>query len=198
VALAGSSASIRANVEGEDEPPGFGHQPQAGQDGDTAHAAGQGQQVARGAAADGGKQDRAEELDRADRREREPVHSQVEQRVHHGQDGAQAREDPALVGGRGTQHPPGPAPGREHDRRRRDPQPRHAQDVDPREQQHRERRPEVVEDRTDQEVRRGREPLHHGPSVDLDRHPAMVVGRWPSRQGPVMVKGPYCLGIGGG
>ena len=58
------------------------------------------------------------------------------------------------------QRAPRPAPEREHERGGGDPQPRHPERVDAHEQQHREGRPEVVEDRAADEVDVGRNALH--------------------------------------
>jgi hypothetical protein len=97
----------------------------------------QGSGVAAGPRAGRGQDHGAEELDRADRRQRQPVHREVERRVHHREHQAQRQQVPALAGAEPADEPPGPAPEREHDRRAGDPQPGHPEHVDPGEQQHR-------------------------------------------------------------
>jgi DNA-binding Lrp family transcriptional regulator len=58
----------------------------------------QGEHVAAGPCADGGQDHRAQELDRAHGRQRQPVDGEVEQQVHRGEDDAQAGEHQPLTG----------------------------------------------------------------------------------------------------
>ena len=128
-----------------------------GEHGDAADGERKRDQVARGAGAGRGEHDRAEELDRADRGERQPVDGQVEQRVHGGEHGAEREQHPPPVRRGVAKHPPRSAPEREHHGRGGDPQPGHAEHLDVREQQHRQRRAEVVEDRAGEEERARRQ-----------------------------------------
>jgi hypothetical protein len=102
--------------EGEQVPqrlPGELHRSQDGYPADGQH---QGEHVAAAPCAGGGQDDHAQELDRAHRSQREPVDGEIEQRVHRGQDGAQAGEhQPLPAAGRG-EDPPGAAPDGEHNR----------------------------------------------------------------------------------
>jgi hypothetical protein len=92
------------------------------------------------------ERDDRQELDRRDGREREAVDREVEPHVHHREHRAPAQDQRV---GQPRERPP---PRREHGRRGGDPQPGDAERVDPGEQQHRERRAEVVEDGGDEEV----------------------------------------------
>src|SRR5207344_355450 len=74
-----------------------------------------------------------------------------------------------------VERPPRAAPEREDGRRRRDPQPRDTQSLGAREQQNRERRPEVEKDRThDQEARRW---SLSGPSATFGSEPSRAPRR---------------------
>ena len=112
-----------------------------------------------------GEHDHRQELDRRDRGQRQPVDRRVEAAVHDRQH--EAPGDHVAI----AQQVPGPPPGGEDQRGRGDPQPRHPEHVDAREQQHGERRAEVVEDGADDEGQacthdqqdRRREPHREGP-----------------------------------
>jgi hypothetical protein len=111
------------------------------------------EEVAAAARADRGQDDDGKELDRGDGAEWQPVDGQVEQAVHHREHRGPGAEQPP---GSTVEHPPdppGPAPHGEDQRSGGDAQPRHSQGLDAGEQEHRERRPEVVEDRRHHEVR---------------------------------------------
>ena len=108
--------------------------------------------VAPDTGADQGQDDRADELDRRHRRERQVVDREVEARVHRREHRAEADDQRAAPAIEREQLPPRPAPDREDQRGRGDPQPGDAEHVDPGEQQHGERRPQVVEDRAAREV----------------------------------------------
>ena len=122
---------------------------------DARHRERQGGEVARRACAERRERDDRQELDRGDRAEREPVDRRVEADVHQRQDRAPGEQQPAPVAILRGVRAPRPAPQREDQRRGRDPQPRHAEHVDAREEQHGERGAEVVEDRADEEVQMG-------------------------------------------
>jgi ribonuclease E len=102
--------------------------------------------------AEHGQQHRPQELDRSHGRERQAVDRDVDARVHRGEHHAERRDQPAALPVEAAQRPPRPAPEREYDGGRRDAQPGDAEHVDPREEQHGEGRPEVVEERADPEV----------------------------------------------
>ena len=87
--------------------------------------------------------------------ERQPVDREVEAAVHQREHAAELR---AASRSRSSGH--GRRQAREHHRRGRDPQPGGAERPDADEQQHGERRAEVVEDGADGEVGVGREPPH--------------------------------------
>ena len=105
-----------------------------------------------------GERDYGQEFDRRDRAERQPVDRQVEAHVHHRQDGAPGDKRPPASLVETGDEPPRSPPDREDGSRGGDPEPGDAEDVDPCEEQHRERRPEVVEDRAADEVGVRREP----------------------------------------
>ena len=84
--------------------------------------------------------------------ERQPVDREVEAAVHQREHGAPGQQQPPAVAVE-PREAARPAPEREDQRGRGDPQPGDAEHVDAREQQHGERRAEVVEDRADDEVR---------------------------------------------
>ena len=88
----------------------------------------------------------------ATRRERLPVDREVEAAVHQRQDAPPGQQQPPAAAIEAGERAPGAAPAREDQRGRDDAQPGHAEHVDAREQQHGERRAEVVEDRADDEV----------------------------------------------
>ena len=119
----------------------------------------EGQQVAPGPRAGRRQHHDAEELDGADGRQRQPVDREVEERVHGGQDGAEPEQQPAPGRRQPPDEAPGPPPDGQHDGGARDPQPRDAEHVNVCEEQHGERRPEVVEDRADDEERHRRQPV---------------------------------------
>jgi hypothetical protein len=96
-----------------------------------------------------------EELDGAHGRQRQPVDGQVEEAVHRGQGDPEGQQHPPLTVAEPGDQAPGAPPQREHDGGAGDAQPGHPEHRDVREQQHREGRPEVVEDRADQEERHG-------------------------------------------
>jgi hypothetical protein len=108
--------------------------------------------VAACARAHRGKGDHGKELDRRHGAQRKAVDRDVETGVHHREHGA-PREQQALSRAiESLERATGAAPQGEYERRPRDPQPGHTEDLDAREEEHRERRSEVVEDRADDEV----------------------------------------------
>jgi len=125
-------------------------------------------EVARDARTRCGEQDRPEELDRRDRREWQTVDREVEARVHHGEHPAERPDGEPAVAIEPAQAAPRPPPRSEHEGSRRDPQPGDPEHVDPCEEEHGERRAEVVEDGAAGEVRRRRnavaekDPAHAG------------------------------------
>src|SRR4051812_38973099 len=98
--------------------------------------------------------------DGRDSGERQQVDRDVEARVHHGEHRAERGDEAPPAPVERAQHVHGRAPEREDGRRRGDPQPGDAEHVHAREEQHRERRPEVVEDRAAGEVGVWRGPSH--------------------------------------
>ena len=117
-------------------------------------------EVARRAGGDQRQRDRTDELDRGHRRERQAVDRDVEAGVHERKDRAERDDQQLPVAVEGRESPPGPAPEGEDERRRGDSQPRDAEHVDPCEEQDRERRAEVVEDRAPDEEGLRRDWLH--------------------------------------
>ncbi len=118
-----------------------------------------------GSRADDRQHDRADELDRGYGRERQAIDRDVEAGVHQCEDGPECEEQPLRLTVEQTQRVPRSAPDGQDDRCRGDPQPRDAENVDTDEQQDRERRAEVVEDRAPDEVRmrgKGLELRGHG------------------------------------
>jgi len=112
-----------------------------GQQEDAEHGDRRGGDVPPDACADQRQHDRADELDGRDGRERQVVDRDVEAHVHRGEHRAEANDQRAPASIQREQPRHGPPPDREDQRSRRDPQPGHAEHVDPREQQHGERRP---------------------------------------------------------
>jgi hypothetical protein len=166
-------------------------EPDVGQDEHPAHRQHKGKDVAAGVRADRGEDHGAEELDRADRRQRQPGDGEVEQRVHRGQHDAQRGEHRPLPTARTTQDAPGPAPAHEDHGGRGDAQPRHAENGHPRAEQHRQRRAEVVEHHAGEEERRRGQRGDGGgdaagPGRDLLRgaHPAYPAKRSPAQPWP--------------
>src|SRR5262245_45094864 len=109
-------------------------------------------EVARDAGADHGERDRADELDRSHRREWEVLDRDVETRVHDREDRAQSEDQQLPLGAKEEEPAPRPPPQRKDHGCRRDPEPGDAEDLDAGEQKDGERGPEVVEDRTPDEV----------------------------------------------
>ena len=137
--------------------------------------------VATGARAVRRECDDAEELDAGDGRERQPVEGEVEGGVHGGENATQGDDQQALVAPGRAPDRPRRADHREHERGRGHPQPGDAHGVEVGEEEHRERRPEVVEGRAD----------HH--EAAADRRPDAEAGWWlpsphrPSHDGGVEV-----------
>jgi hypothetical protein len=118
-------------------------------------------EVAWCASADSRERDHGQELDCGDGAERQPRDRLVERAVHRREHEPPRHQQPRL----GGERPPRPSPEREHDRGRRDPEPRDPEHRDTRKQQHRERRPQVVEHRATDEVQlRGWATARHRPA----------------------------------
>ena len=115
--------------------------------------------------------DHRQELDRGHRPEREAVDGDVETDVHHRERRAEREHDRASFAIESRKSPPRPSPEGEHRRSACDSEPGDAERVDPGEEEHRERRPEVVEDRAPDEERLGT-----GSRCDLLEHTSMVAG----------------------
>jgi hypothetical protein len=160
----------RAVGEGEDEAERLTGDADRG-DGDHARRGEeQGSGVAPGPRAGRGQDHGAEELDRAHRGQRQPVHRQVEHRVHDREHQAHRHQVPALADAETADQPPGPPPEGQHDGRTGDSEPRHTEHVDSREQQHGQRRPQIVENGTDQEERLWRQPVEPSGSLPSGGH----------------------------
>ena len=114
--------------------------------------------VSKRADAERRKDDHRQELDRCDRPQREPVDCEVEARVHHREDEPERDEEPERRPVEPWKRPPWPSPDGEHDRRAHDAEPGDAEWLDPHEQEHGERRAEVVEHRASDEEGRRRSP----------------------------------------
>ena len=125
----------------------------------------QGGAVPQGPRPEGGERDHRQELDRRDRPERQPVDREVEA-ARSSQRAPRPRRAACGVRSRSSRayarH--GLRQSAKTAARCRDAEPRHAERVDAREQQDRERRPEVVEDRAADEVgvRRELDPMFTG------------------------------------
>jgi hypothetical protein len=148
--------------EGDQHAERLGHQPHVGQQPHARHRQREGEPVAHRAGAERGQDDHGQELDGRHRAQRQAVDGQVEAAVHDRQHGPPAEQRAALPAPRRRERAPGTAPQREHRRGRHDAQEGDAEHLHAREQQHRERRSEVVEDGAHQEVqvgRGGREPV---------------------------------------
>ena len=152
----------RAVAESEHEAERLRREPDHGQRRHAGDGQREGHGVAAGAGAGYGQGDGAEELDRADGGQRQPRHGQVEQRVHNGQYAAKRGQPDPLAGVQIADQPPGPPPGGEHGRGAGDPQPHHTERRDVGEQEHGQRRAQIVEDRGHGEKGNGREPARHG------------------------------------
>ena len=130
--------------------------------------------VARRPRAERGDGDRADELDRDRRAERQAVDREVEGDVHQPHRDPEDGDEPQ-PGGR-PRRLPRPPPGGERGAARDDAQPRHARGGDRLEQQHRERSADVLRDRAEDEQRLRRQPVG-----DRDgraaRHAARLDGR---------------------
>jgi hypothetical protein len=155
----------RAVGEGEDEAERLTGDADRGDGDDARRGEEQGSGVATGPRAGRGQDHGAEELDRAYRRQRQPVHREVEHRVHHREYQAHRHQVPAFASAETADEPPGPPPERKYDRRAGDPEPGHPEHVDPSEQEHRQRRPQIVENGADQEERLWRQPVEPSGSL---------------------------------
>ncbi len=141
--------------ECEGDADGLGLELDVGQQVDAEHGQPERRAVPSRSGAYGGKRDDGKELDRRHRSQRQRVDGDVEARVHDGEDDSQRDDEPprrAIHPGEGA---PRPSPESEHRCRARDAQPCHAERFDSCEEEHRERRPEVVEYGTSDEVRLG-------------------------------------------
>ena len=127
----------RAVGEREQVPERRAGQPQVGEREDAGDREREGDRVAPAADPRRGQHDHAEELDRADRGQREPGDREVEGGVHQRQHHAEGDEQPVDP----PPGPPQPPPRREHQGGGDDPQPGDAEHVDAGEQEHGERGP---------------------------------------------------------
>src|SRR6185437_11585544 len=93
----------------------------------------------------------ADELDGTDRAERHPVDGEIEANIHQREHASQQQHAPSGGQVEAAVVAPGTAPSREHYRGACDPQPRYTEWRNAREQENREGRAQVVEDRADQE-----------------------------------------------
>jgi Lrp/AsnC family leucine-responsive transcriptional regulator len=146
---------------GQPDAPRFGDQAHVGEQVHAADGQHERGAVAQRARRDGGEHDHRQELDGGDGAQRQPVDRQVEAAVHHREDGSPGDDQHLRPPVDARPDAPGPAPDREDERRRGDPQPGDAQRIDPDEQQHGERRPEVVEHRAHDEPQVRRHALCH-------------------------------------
>jgi hypothetical protein len=144
--------------EGENEPERLPGQADHRDRGDARRGEHEGQGVAHRPRSGGGQDHGAEKLDRAHRRQRQPVRGQVERRVHHGEHHAQEQQGAQPGRAHPASCPPRPPPEREHQGRAGDPEPGHAEHPEPGEQQHGQRRAQVVEHGTDEKERLRRQP----------------------------------------
>jgi hypothetical protein len=124
--------------DGEGDAPRFGDQSDVGEQVHPGDRGGERCQVAAVPGGHRGQGDDGQELDPGDGTERKPVDGQVEHAVHRRQHRRQPGHQPPPRPVQAPPHVPGPAPAGEHQRGRRDPQPRHPQHVDAREEQDRE------------------------------------------------------------
>ena len=126
---------------------------------DAGDGEGERERVAAGAGAVRREGDDAEELDAGDGRQRQPVEGEVEGGVHGREDAAERDDEQALLAAGRAPDGPRWAQQREHQRGRGHPKPCHTHRVQVGEEEHRERRPEVVEGRSD----------HHQAAADRGR-----------------------------
>ncbi len=149
----------RAVGEGEDEPQRVTGGADHGDRGHACRGEHEGSGVTPGPSPGRGQDHGADELDRAHRRQRQPVHGEVERRVHDGEHRAEGDQGPPAARAQPPYQPPRPPPGGEHRRRACDAQPGDPEHADAGEQQHGQRRPEVVKDGADKEERLRRQPV---------------------------------------
>jgi hypothetical protein len=142
-----------AVAEGIKEPQRLAGQADVGNGGHADGGEGQGEDVAPAAGRGRGQQHRAEEFDRTHRGQRKPGQRQVEQRVHRGEHHPELDEHGPLRPVEPGNEPPWAAPDGEDHGGARDAQPGHPEHRDAEEQQHGQRRPEIMKNRTDQEER---------------------------------------------
>jgi hypothetical protein len=126
-------------AKGEDKPERVSGDADRGDGNDTRGRQPECSGVADGPRPGGGQEHRTEELDRAHRRQRQPVHRQVERRVHHGEHDAEGQQRTAAVLARDPR-PPEQPPRAPPDAKRHggtcDAQPGHPEHVQTGEQQH--------------------------------------------------------------
>jgi hypothetical protein len=143
----------RAVGKGEDEPERVTGKADHGDGSHACRGERERSSVAPGPRPGGGQDHSAAELDRAHRRQRQPVHGEVERRVHDGEHHAEGDQGPPAARAEFRYQPPRSPPGGEHRRRAGDAQPGDPEHADAGEQQHRQRRSEVMEDGADKEKR---------------------------------------------
>jgi hypothetical protein len=163
-----------------------------GQEVDAGHREPERDAVAGAPRAERRERDDREELDRRHRAEWHAVDRRVEAAVHQRQHGTPAEQQAACLAAEPGPGAPRPAPQGEDHRRRGDPQPGHSEHVEPREQQYRERRAEVVEDGADDEVQLGSRLTPPGGGVE-DHRRQMIDGKRGCVQGRMQASCGVCL-----
>jgi hypothetical protein len=146
---------------GQQQPDRSAGDPDLGEQPDAADRQDERRGVAPGAGAVRRQRDDAEELDPGHGRQREPVEGQVEGRVHGREDQPERDDQPPLTRPGRTPDRPRWTDQRQHEGRGGHPEPGDSERRQVHEQQHRERRPEVVERRSD----------HHQPDPGCRRVP---------------------------
>ena len=137
--------------ERERDPDRLALEPHVRQEIDARDGESERERVPRRSRAERRQGDHGQELDRGHGAEWQAVDGHVEADVHRGEDHRQSGYDVPGSAVRAGEGAPRPTPGREDQRRARDPKPGDAERLDSREQEHGERRPEVVKHRAPDE-----------------------------------------------
>jgi hypothetical protein len=127
--------------------------PHLGYEVDPGYACRKGKRVPPIAHAERGQGDHRQELDRRDRAERQPVNREVEDRVHDAEHDSHRGDVQPRAACRGPSNSPRPPPDGVNRCGGRDAQPGNANGRNKREQEHRERGPEIVENGAADEIR---------------------------------------------
>ncbi len=143
----------RSVGECERDPDWLSNKSHVGQQVDASSCRRCGGEVAPNPCSDQGEGDWSNELDCCHRRQRQPVDRDVEARVHDRKDRAESDRQQLAGAVEGEKLAPGPPPHRKDHGRRSDSKPSDPQDINPGEEEHCERWPQVMEDGAAYEIR---------------------------------------------